>query len=77
LIIKTGNWWAGNKVLVSPEWIENVSWDENLVCVNLSRKSIQESPPCPEESQLTREYELGLFGHYNRKGYWMDELAAK
>ena len=32
LIIDTRNWWPGKKVLVSPQWIERVSWRgiENL-----------------------------------------------
>ena len=26
LIVDTQNWWPGKKVLVSPQWIERVSW---------------------------------------------------
>jgi hypothetical protein len=26
---------------------------------------------------LSRAYETGLYRHYNRPGYWADELAAK
>jgi len=77
LIVGTLNWWPGKKVLVSPLWIERVSWDESKVFVNLSREAIKQSPEYTEESLLTRDYEIGLHGHYNRKGYWVDELAAK
>lgn len=28
-----------------------------------------------EESLLTRDYEIALHHHYDRKGYWIDELA--
>ena len=75
LIVDTHNWWPGKKVLVSPQWIERVSWDERKVFVNLSRETIKESPEYAEESLLTRDYEIGLHGHYNRKGYWVDELV--
>jgi len=44
LIIKTGNWWSGKKVLVSPLWIGRVSWDESKVFVNLTRNTIKQSP---------------------------------
>jgi len=27
LVIDTVNWWPGKKVLISPRWIERVSWD--------------------------------------------------
>jgi len=75
LIIDTGTWWPGKKVLVSPQWIERVSWSQSRVFVNLSRQAIKESPEYTEESLLTRDYEIGLHGHYNRKGYWVDELV--
>lgn len=29
LIIDAQNWWPGEKVLVSPQWIERVSWSES------------------------------------------------
>ena len=35
------------------------------------------SPEYTEESLLTRDYEIGLNQHYNRQGYWVDELTAK
>jgi uncharacterized protein YrrD len=75
LIINTGTWWPGKKVLVSPQWIERVSWSESSVFVNLSRQTIKESPEYTDESLVTRDYEIGLHGHYSRKGYWIDELV--
>jgi hypothetical protein len=73
LIIDTRNWWPGKKVLVSPQWIERVSWDESKVFFNLTRAAIKQSPEYTEESLLTRDYETGLHRHYNRQGYWVDE----
>jgi len=75
LIIDTRNWWAGKKVLVSPEWIERVSWSESKVFVNLSRETVKQSPEYTEESLLTRDYETGLHRHYSRQGYWGDKPA--
>ena len=77
LIIDTRNWWPGKKVLVSPQWIERVSWREQKVFVNLPRETIKQSPEYTEESLLTRDYEIGLHRHYNRQGYWIDEPVAK
>ena len=75
LIVDTGTWWPGKKVLVSPQWIERVSWNESKVFVNLDRKTIKESPEYTDASLITRDYEIGLHGHYSRKGYWIDELV--
>lgn len=72
LIIDTRNWWPGKKVLFAPQWIERVSWNESKVFVNLPRETIKQSPEYTEESLLTREYETGLYGHYNRQGYWIE-----
>ena len=57
LIVDTRNWWPGKKVLISPKWIERVSWPESKVFINLTRAAIKESPEYPEESLLTRDYE--------------------
>lgn len=73
LIVDTANWWPGKKVLVAPQWIKSVSWQESKVYVNLSRETIKQSPEYTEVSQLTREYETRLHGHYNHEGYWVAE----
>jgi hypothetical protein len=76
IIVDTHNWWPGKKVLVATQWIERVSWDERKVFVNLNRETVKESPEFTEKSLLTREYETRLHEHYDRKGYWVDELVA-
>ena len=77
LVVDTRNWWPGRQVLVSPQWIERVSWGESKVFVNLSREVIKQSPEYTEESLPTRDYETTLHRHYNRQGYWSDVPAAK
>ena len=77
LVVDTRNWWPGNKVLISPKWIERVSWNESKVFVNLTREKIKLSPEYAEESLPTRDYETKLHRHYDRQGYWVDDPAAK
>jgi uncharacterized protein YrrD len=77
LIIDTKNWWPGNKVLISPRWIERISWDEFKVFVNLTCEKIKQSPEFTEDSLLTRNYETALHKHYNHPGYWADEPTIK
>ena len=76
LVVATKNWWPGKKVLISPKWIENVSWEEREVVNGLSRETVKDAPEYTDQSLLTRDYETGLYGHYNREGYWVEELAA-
>jgi uncharacterized protein YrrD len=77
LIIDTTNWFGGKKVLISPKWIDQISWNDSKVFVKLSREAIKQSPDYNEESLLTRNYETELHRHYNRQGYWFEDQAIK
>ncbi len=43
LVVSTRNWLPGKKVLIPPEWIQKVSWEESKVWVDVSRDVIRES----------------------------------
>jgi uncharacterized protein YrrD len=75
LIIDTRNWLPGKKILIAPQWIDRVSWNESKVFIKLPRETIQQAPEYTEESLLTRDYETKLHRHYSRPGYW--ESTAK
>ena len=77
LIIDTKNWWPGKKVLVSPRWIDRISWSESKLFTNLFREAIKQAPEYSEDALLSRDYVTGLHRHYNRPGYWLDEPVAK
>jgi uncharacterized protein YrrD len=70
VVVDTRNWLPARKVLVAPEWVERVSWDERKVFVNLTREAIQNSPEYDPSAFISREYEDALHGHYGRRGYW-------
>lgn len=69
LVIDTSNWWFGNKVLVSPLWVDAVSWADSKAAVNLTRDAIRNAPPYDADSVLDREEEERLHQHYGRKMY--------
>lgn len=77
LIIDTKNWMPGKKVLIAPQWIEKVSWQERKVFVNLSRETIKQSAKYTEKSPPTRDYEIELYQHYHHKGYWLDSPVLR
>jgi len=77
LIIDTRNWWSGNKIMLSPQWIDRVSWGESKVFVNLPRETIKQAPAYTKDSLLSRDYETSLHQHYNRPGYWDNKSTAK
>jgi hypothetical protein len=71
--VATRNWWPGKKVLVSPAWIERVSWTDSKVYTGLTREAIQNGPEYDESTPITREYETRLYFHYGRPPYWQHE----
>ena len=73
LVIDTKNWWGGKKVLISPQWIDRISWEDLKVFVSLTRERIKQSPEYKDDFLLTRDYEDELHQHYKQKGYWMEE----
>jgi sporulation protein YlmC with PRC-barrel domain len=76
LVINTGNVFTGKKVLISPEWIDHISWDDSRVYINLTKEALKESPEYTDENGLTRDYESSLFGFYKKTPYWSPEPVS-
>lgn len=72
LVVNTSNWWIGHKVLIAPEWIEEVRWSDSTVSVNLTRQAVQDAPLYDSAALLDRDKEISIHQHYQRKGYWED-----
>jgi len=70
LVIDTRNWLPGRKVLVSPGWIDSISWRESKVFVNLPKEMIKKSPEYDPSAPVNREYEERLYDFYGRPKYW-------
>lgn len=77
LEVATQNWWPGKKVLVSPAWVEKVSWSHSKVHVALTRHAVQECPEYDESLPIDRDYENKLFFHYGQPPYWLNEAEPK
>jgi len=70
LIVDTKDWLPGKRVLISPKWIERVSWSEKQVVVDLTRDAIRQRAEYQGSPPLTRDQEIALHRHYKRPGYW-------
>lgn len=70
MVVDTRNWWPGKQVLVAPQWIDRVDWEEEKVHVDLTRDSIENSPEYENLSSVNRDYENRLYDHYRRRKYW-------
>ncbi len=73
LEVATQNWWPGKKVLLSPSWVESVSWEKSKVFVAVTREAIKTCAEYDDSQPITREYENKLYFHYGRPPYWIEE----
>lgn len=70
LVVSTSNWWGGNKVLIPPQWITDISWDDRTVNLQLTREKIKAAPLFESCYELNRQQELDFYRHYERPNYW-------
>ena len=73
IAVATKSWWPGKKVLVSPAWIDRLSWADDTMDVEFSLETIKSGPEYTESALLNREYENRLYSHYGRRPYWLGE----
>lgn len=66
LVVDTGNWLPGKKVLIAPESIHHLGWEAAKVFLSVSRQAIQDSPPYDPAQVLTNDYTRRLDDHYGR-----------
>jgi len=70
LIVDTGGWIRGRKVLISPVEIDQPDWVEQVLPVQLTRQQIENSPDIDEKMPVERQKEIELAGYYGWPFYW-------
>lgn len=70
LIVDTGRWLPGRKVLVSPNWVKKVNASDSEIEIDLSQDTIRNSPEYDQNLPLERDYENRLYEHYGKEKYW-------
>lgn len=66
----TRNWFPGKRVLLSPGWIEQISYEKHEVFVSAPSSTIQSAPDFDPAEPITRAMEQALYDHYTHKAYW-------
>ncbi len=70
LVVDTGKWLPGRKVLIAPAWISTVRWADSSIHVLQTRDAIGRSPAYDAATVPQRDYETALYSHYDMPGYW-------
>jgi uncharacterized protein YrrD len=72
LVVDTGKWLPGRKVLVIPDAIQTPWHHEDVLPVNLTQEEIQSSPEIDTAAPVSRLAEDLLHRHYSWIPYWGD-----
>lgn len=70
LVVDTGGWLSGRRVLISPIAITRVDWDSGSIEVRLSRRQVQNAPDVDVDRPLSRQHEIAFFRHFGWRHYW-------
>lgn len=75
LVVDTGPWLFGQRVLLSPQALRTAVEDAANACdvhlsVDLSKEQIESSPNVSLEQPISRQQEAELFNHYGWVNYW-------
>lgn len=70
LVVDTGTWLPGRKVLLSPTEVVGVDWDQEQVSVRRTKEQVKEAPHVDSEQPVSRQMEVELAAYYGWPAYW-------
>jgi hypothetical protein len=70
LVVDTGGWLSGRRVLISPTAVEGTEGEKRTLAVALTQAQVKNSPGVEREQPVTRDEELQLTQYYNWPTYW-------
>ena len=65
LMVDTGNWWPGERVLISPRSIRKIDWVEKLIYLNVDRETVKKSPPYDPAITVDGAYDEKYLAYYS------------
>jgi hypothetical protein len=76
LIVRTGGWLFGRKVLISPQALVSAEWIKQVIPINLTTEQVRHSPDIDLDEPVSRQQEELLYRHYPWQGYWDGAYSA-
>jgi hypothetical protein len=70
LVVDTGDWLTGRRVLLSPVALEGVERTGQAVRVKLTREQVQNSPHIDVAQTISRQQETDYFDYFGWPYYW-------
>lgn len=78
LVVDTNSWLPSKHVVVSPAWVDGISWEQHAFLFNVSKDEIKSAPDF-HEGEFDESFETSVHAHYKRPPYWdtnVNELSG-
>jgi len=70
LVVETGGFFGGRRVLISPISFRQVDWSTRGFHLALTKDKVKNSPSVDVNKPVSRQHELDWFGYYGYPRYW-------
>jgi hypothetical protein len=70
LVVDTGNWLPGRKVLLPPSVLGHPDSMEQAFSVRLTRQQVEDSPDMGSDLPVSRQMESNVYNYYGWSPYW-------
>lgn len=70
LVVDTGRWLPGKKILIAPDWVLSMAWADRRVLVDVTKQAIEKAPAYDPAQPVNRVLETQLYDYLGRPYYW-------
>lgn len=70
IVVATGRWLHGRKVLISPMSVREISWDDSVLELSISQQQVRDSPGIDTDKPVSRQHEIAFYNDYGYPNYW-------
>jgi uncharacterized protein YrrD len=70
IVVETGTWLKRRKVLISPNAVHRVAWENGVLHVNLTQRQVRDSPSVDTDKPVSRQQETAHHSYYGFPNYW-------
>jgi hypothetical protein len=70
LVVNTGGFTSGRRILVSPMLVEDASYDQRLIRLMVTTRKLSSSPHLDTQKPISRKLEESLHWYYDVPAYW-------
>ena len=70
LVVDTGGWLGGRKVLISPRALGDIDWDDRRIDAELTKAQVEKSPDIDTDRPVSRQQQIEYYRYYGYPSYW-------